>query len=321
MDWRNIALVNGSQLAFFILLNLFAGPSATGTRRVLLPLVPEYLGYGAQGLDRDFFQVQKPDIRLTGDHRFKYAVDFSRLAMRADTGAVCISRPTNPSGNLLDDREVEQLLGLCRAAGIPLLVDLAYGTPFPGLCYAPCDTRWQSGMVSVLSLSKLGLPGVRTAVVVADEAVVQAVARASTIMSLAGGNLGPALLERLIQSGDLTRLGQRELPQFYRAQRDFLLAALARELAGLPYRIHEPEGAFFLWLWLEGLPIAAGDFYEILKREGVLVMAGEPFFFGLAQSWAHARECLRLTYCQPQPVLAQAARIIGRELRRQLGSP
>lgn len=342
---RNLALVNGSQLAFFILFNLFAGPGSDGTlRQVLLPLVPEYLGYGAQGLHADFFRSHKPQIRLTSEHRFKYSVNFAALNLEGDIGnsendignlgndigslendignlnsnigAVCISRPTNPTGNLLSDAEVQHLLQLTRRAGIPLLVDLAYGTPFPGLVYGDCDTRWQPGMVCVMSLSKLGLPGVRTAVVVADEEIIQYVTRANTIMSLANGNLGPALLERLIGSGDLQRLSQQTLPQFYCQRRDFLLQQLDRELVGLPYRIHEPEGAFFLWLWLEGLPVPTQTLYQSLKDQGVLIMAGEAFFFGWDAHWQHARECVRLTYCQPEAVLEKAVKIIARELRR-----
>lgn len=317
---ENLALVNGSQLAFFILLNGFAGPDGRGgLRQAVLPLVPEYLGYSAQGLHTDFFRANRPLIQLTGDHRFKYQLDFDHLDL-SGAGAICLSRPTNPSGNCLTDAEVQRLLELARAANIPLIVDLAYGTPFPGLIYESRDTRWQPGMISVLSLSKLGLPGVRTAVVVADPQVIEYVARANTIMSLASGNLGAALLERLIASGDLQHLSQIVLPGFYRRRRDFLVSLLDKELKGLPYRLHEPEGAFFLWLWLEGLPVSATQLYESLKAQGVLLMAGESFFFHWAEHWDHARECMRLTYCQPEAVLEQAVQILGRELRALYGA-
>lgn len=312
----NIALVNGSQLAFFILFNLLAGTGDNDdSRRVLLPLVPEYLGYGAQGLTDDFFATRKPLLQYTGEHRFKYALDNANLKIDGDIGALCVSRPTNPSGNLLSASELDQLLALAQQAGIPLLVDLAYGSPFPGIVYQAADNPWRSGAVHVLSLSKLGLPGVRTAIVVGDEALIRCVTRANTIMSLANSNLGPALLERLIDSGDLARLGQSVLPDFYRVRRDYLLDLLDRELRGVPYRIHEAQGAFFVWLWLEGLPGGAQALYEKLKKQGVLLMAGEPFFFGWQESWDHARECLRLTYCQPPEVLERAVVVIAREVK------
>jgi valine--pyruvate aminotransferase len=313
----NIAIVSGSQLAFFILFNLFGGPDgADGSRQVLLPLVPEYLGYGAQGLGDNFFRTRKPQLSLTQPNRFKYALDTTDLVVDEGVGAICVSRPTNPSGNLLTATEMDQLLAVARQAGVPLLVDLAYGSPFPGLAYQTCDNTWRPGAVQVLSLSKLGLPGVRTAIVVADEEVIRYVSRANTIMSLANGNLGPALLERLIASGDLARLGGQVLPEFYRARRDLLVDLLDKALHGLPYRIHEPEGAFFIWLWLENLPGGSQALYETLKKQGVLVMAGESFFFGWESSWSHGRECLRLTYCQSPDVLQRAVAIIAAEVRR-----
>lgn len=147
----NIALVSGSQLAFFILLNCFAGTMPDGSdRQVVLPMVPEYLGYGAQGLHGDFFTACRPQIQITGAHRFKYTMDFIQLDL-SRAGALCLSRPTNPSGNLVRDTEIQRLLELARGAQIPLLVDLAYGMPFPGLVYEHCDTRWQPGLVSVRS--------------------------------------------------------------------------------------------------------------------------------------------------------------------------
>lgn len=316
----NIALVNGSQLAFFILFNLLAGTGEDGAnRRVLLPLVPEYLGYGAQGLGENFFVTRKPMLQTPTAQRFKYALDLNALHVGADVGALCVSRPTNPSGNLLTPGEMDQLLELARRAGVPLLVDLAYGSPFPGIVYQANENPRRSGAVHVLSLSKLGLPGVRTAIVVADEELIRCVTRANTIMSLANGNLGPALLERMIANGDLARLAQSVLPDFYRARRDYLVDLLDRALQGLPYRIHEPQGAFFVWLWLEQLPGGAQGLYEKLKKQGVLLMAGEPFFFGWEKTWSHARECLRLTYCQPPEVLERAVNIIASEVRALYG--
>ncbi|MFQ5576550.1 MAG: valine--pyruvate transaminase, partial [Anaerolineae bacterium] len=53
---QNIALTNGSQTAFFILFNLFAGEFEDGSRKkILLPLAPEYIGYADVGLSDDFF--------------------------------------------------------------------------------------------------------------------------------------------------------------------------------------------------------------------------------------------------------------------------
>ena len=129
---RNIAVSNGSQSAFFVLFNLFAGRFADGRHKhIQLPLVPEYIGYREIGLSEGLFHAQRPAIELLPDKLFKYRVDFVRLSLDASAGAICVSRPTNPTGNVLSDEEVRQLDALARRQGIPLIIDGAYGTPFP----------------------------------------------------------------------------------------------------------------------------------------------------------------------------------------------
>ena len=49
---QNIAITSGGQSAFFYLFNLLAGRFAGGrSKKILLPLAPEYIGYGDQGID------------------------------------------------------------------------------------------------------------------------------------------------------------------------------------------------------------------------------------------------------------------------------
>src|SRR6187402_2025336 len=74
----HIALANGSQSAFFILFNLFAGACDNGLhKQIQFPLAPEYLGYSDLGLSDDFFTATRPTIELLDDNFFKYHVDFS----------------------------------------------------------------------------------------------------------------------------------------------------------------------------------------------------------------------------------------------------
>ena len=86
-------------------------------------------------------------------------------------------------------------------------------------------------------------------------------------------------------------------------------------MAGIPLRIHRPEGAFFLWLWFEDLPISSGELYQRLKSQGVLVVSGHYFFPGLNQDWQHSNECVRLTYSQDDETVRKGIAIIGRVLK------
>ena len=75
-------------------------------------------------------------------------------------------------------------------AKIPLIIDGAYGLPFPSILFNDARPHWNENTILVLSLSKLGLPGVRTGIVVANEEIINAFSNANTVVSLANGNLG-----------------------------------------------------------------------------------------------------------------------------------
>lgn len=314
---ENLAVANGSQSAFFVLFNLLAGEGSDGVyRKVQLPLVPEYLGYADVGLAPSLFRANRPAIELLPEGLFKYHIDFERLTLEEDVGALCLSRPTNPTGNLVTEDELNHLDALARERDLPLILDVAYGAPFPDIVYPSTRPFWNDNTILVLSLSKLGLPGARTGIVVARPEIIQAFARANTVLSLASGNLGPALAQQLLVRGELFRLGPEVIRPFYHQRMQSALAVFQRELTGLPVRIHRPEGAFFLWLWFEGLPISSMALYERLKARGVLVVPGEHFFPGLEEPWGHRQECLRVTYCQAPERVAEGAKILGDEVRR-----
>lgn len=311
----NIALANGGQSAFFVLFNLFAGETADGSyKQIQFPLAPEYLGYSDLGLCTDFFAATKPEIELLDDNFFKYHVNFSALEITEKTAALCISRPTNPTGNVISDDELSHLDQLAKQHNIPLMIDGAYGTPFPHIIFTDVKPLWNDNIILVLSLSKLGLPGARTAIVIANPQVIQSFAKVNTILSLATGNLGPAILRKLLANEQLLSLSRDNLAPFYHRQMQIAVDVFQGALHGLPYRIHQPEGAIFLWLWFPGLPISCEFLYERLKVRGVLVVPGHHFFPGLNKDWPHIYECIRVTYCQETHKLKAGAQIIAEEV-------
>jgi valine--pyruvate aminotransferase len=313
----NIAVSNGSQSAFFVLFNLLAGEMPDGSKRVIkLPLTPEYLGYADSGLNESFFSATRPEIERLDGQLFKYRVDFSRLELGADCGALCVSRPTNPTGNVLTDGEVTHLDRLARDHDVPLIIDGAYGPPFPNILFAEATPHWNENVILTLSLSKLGLPGVRTGIVVAREEIINAYANANGIVNLACGNIGPAIATELFRSGEIDALTKQHVTPFYRERAAKVVGWVRESMAGLPCRIHKPEGAFFLWLWFEGLPVSSQVLYERLKKSGVLVVPGHHCFFGLDEEWPHRNECIRVSYVQDEKAVRRGIGLIAEEIRK-----
>ena len=315
---RNVALTNGSQSAFLALFNLLAGPGEDGRRRrILLPLSPEYIGYADLGLTPDLFVSRRSTITDLGDGTFKYGVDFVGLDEVEDIGAICVSRPTNPTGNVVTDQEIARLGDIARARGVPLIVDNAYGLPFPGIVFGDATLAWDEDTILCMSLSKLGLPGIRTGIVIANEEIIAALGAANAIFCLAPGSLGPALATGLVESGEVLALSREVIRPHYAERAKRAVGMLRAGLDGCDVRIHRPEGAFFLWLWMPGLPITSAELYERLKTRGVVVVSGHYFFPGLEDDdWPHKHQCIRISYADDWRRIERGLEIVIEEVRR-----
>ena len=331
---ENVCVTNGSQIAVWYLLNLLSGPDAAGRRcKVLFPLMPEYVGYADQAVHEDVFIACKPRIELKGDFHFKYYADLEAAeeAMRSEpVGGILVSRPTNPSGNVLTDAEIRRLAELARRYDVPLIVDNAYGLPFPGIVFTDAAPYWDESVVLSMSLSKIGLPSARTGIIVARPEIVAALSATNAIASLATGTLGQAIVEPLVASGEILKLSREVVRPFYLEKRRRALDLMRTLFAGLPVRVHESEGAIFMWLWFDGLPIESRELYTRLKARSVMVLSGEYFSFGRFASgkasgaeagsdcaaWDHPRRCIRVNYSGADDQVERGLTIIAEEARK-----
>ena len=318
---KNIALTNGSQSAFFILFNIFAGAYEDGTvKKILFPLTPEYIGYCDVGFTDDLFVANKPQVEHIDEHIFKYHIDFDKIDINEQIGAICVSRPTNPSGNVLTDAEIEKLSKFAGANDIPLIIDNAYGMPFPNIVFTETKAVWSPDTVCrdtifCMSLSKFGLPAVRTGIVIASEEIIDMVSKMNAVMSLSPGGMGAAIATELVRSGEIVKISRDVIKPFYQQKAKVALEQACKELDGIDFHIHQPEGAFFLWLWFPELPITNEELYQRLKKRGVLVVPGHYFFPGLKENWQHKNECIRVNYSQDPKTVTTGIKIIAEEIR------
>ncbi len=315
----NIALGNGSQANFFVLFNLLAGSMPDGShKKILFPLAPEYIGYADQGLSDDMFIAIKPDIEMlntdNGSKQFKYVIDFTAVkeVLENDNSisALCVSRPTNPTGNVITDLEVQTLDALAQQYNIPLIIDNAYGDPFPGCIYTDASLTWNSNIILCMSLSKLGLPGLRTGIVVANEEIVNAIARVNGSMVLSPNSMGPSLVTRLINDDELLPLCKNTVLPFYLDKAETAIRLFDEIFTDLPVYLHKVEGAFFMWLWFKDSTITSEMMYQKLKEQHVYIIPGHNFFIGIEDSWAHKHECIRINYATDKETLKKGLEAI-----------
>lgn len=314
---KNIALTNGSQSSFFALFNAFGGEYQDGSfKQILLPLAPEYIGYTDIATNRSLFRSTRPSIEFRDSDYFKYRVDFDALPELSGISAICVSRPTNPTGNVITDNELNTLSKIAKQQDIPLIIDGAYGIPFPGIIFNDANVIWDEHIILCFSLSKLGLPGVRTGIVIGNEEAIEMISHLNAIYHLAIGSTGPVLVNSLMKSGEILELSQDVIkPYYYRRMRE-AVGWVKHYMRDLPVLVHQPEGAIFLWLWFQNLPISTLELYRRLKSKGIFVIAGEHFFPGLeADDWQHKHECIRLSYAGNPEVVESGIELIARELQ------
>jgi valine--pyruvate aminotransferase len=315
---QNVLITPGSQSLYFYAANVFGGYTAAGRlRQILLPLSPDYTGYGGVTLVPEAMVACRPNLEMDAvGHRFKYRPDFSQLTIGEETGCVLFSRPCNPTGNVMTDEEVEKIVALAQPLDVPVLVDSAYAPPFPALNFTPMAPIWGENVLHCLSLSKAGLPGERVGIAIGAARWIQVLECFQSNLCLHSPRYGQAIAVKAIRSGALAELATRVIQPFYRSKFEILQGTLDRAMPAVPWFLHRGEGAIFGWLWLQDLPMTDWEFYQELKQVGVIVVPGSSFFPGLREEWQHQQECFRIsltgTDAEIETAMVRLAQVVDR---------
>lgn len=295
---RNILITPGSQTLYFYATNSFGGYTSSGKlKEIVLPLSPDYTGYGGVSLIPEALVAYKPTLDIDpSTHRFKYRPDFSQLSITENTGCIIFSRPCNPTGNVLTDDEVRKIAALAAPYEVPVLIDSAYAPPFPALNFTDMSLIFGENILHCTSLSKAGLPGERIGIAIGNEQVIQVLESFQTNIGIHSSRYGQAIAARAINSGALAEISETVIRPFYLQKLALLENTLESAMPkNLPWFLHRGEGAIFAWLWLQDLPIKDWELYQLLKKEGVIVVPGSTFFPGLKEEWQHKHHCLRIS--------------------------
>ncbi|NEO89518.1 MAG: valine--pyruvate transaminase [Moorea sp. SIO3G5] len=295
---RHILITPGSQSIYFYAANAFGGYTSSGqVKQVVLPLSPEYTGYGGVSLTPEAVYAYKPTLEINHEqHRFKYRPDFSQLKISEETGCVIVSRPCNPTGNVLTDEEVIKIAEIATPFNVPVLIDAAYAPPFPALNFTEMTPVFRDNIIHCLSLSKAGLPGERVGVAIGDPELISILESFQTNLCIHSSRYGQAIAAKAIASGALPEIATNVIRPHYQQKFVTLELTLDKSMPkDLPWFLHRGEGAIFAWLWLQDLPITDWELYQKLKQVGVIVVPGSTFFPGLREDWSHQQQCIRIS--------------------------
>ncbi|MBT8129187.1 MAG: pyridoxal phosphate-dependent aminotransferase [Gammaproteobacteria bacterium] len=237
----------------------------------------------------------------------QYQMHASHIAEYWDEQSVAamIASPSNPTGTMIAQQELIQLIEAVVNAGGHLIVDEIY----QGLVYEGDQRtalRYSNDVFVINSFSKyFGMTGWRLGWMVVPEAYVDAVDRVAQNLFLAASTIAQHAALSAFEPGTMEILEKRVL--MFRERRDYLLPVL-REM-GFNVAV-EPAGAFYIYA--DCSAISQDSFAwtrSLLEDEAVALTPG--IDFGEYQAATH----VRFAYTRPVDQLERACSRIARYIK------
>ncbi len=314
---ENIAITSGSQNTFFILFNLFAGMASDGKiLKAGFPMLPEYIGYGDTGFSPDLFTGCPGLSETTGDSSYRYRPDYPCIESLENLGILALSRPGNPTGGVLPTEDLERLLYFAQKKDIPLLIDNAYGAPFPAILFKDTEPLpWHNHALYSFSLSKLGLPGLRTGILVGNSEVISLIEKFNAVSQLSVNGAGPAIGSYLLKNNLLAKISDDILKPYYAQKSRLTIETLQKHNKDHLFRYHESDGAFFLWVTVPSLSVPTVQAYKILRNRGVITVPGIHYYPGCKSSKGKDKS-FRLSFTRDNETIEKGIAIFADEIRK-----
>lgn len=323
-DWdigpENVVVGPGSQMLSFVATTLYTGSDQDGRfRPLVLPRMPDYTGYQGLSLDPGGVVGIEPLVVEEGPSSFRYTVDTEALARHDAMGMMLLSSPANPTGGSVDGTELKALVETAEQHGAPLLMDHAYGEPFPGVAPTRVAPFLHSHVVNIFTFSKAGLPGERIAFAVGPADLIDPMVSFIANTALHAPQLIQATVERAMVTRQIDALTTQHIKPYYTAKRTMAEEMLAEVMpASLRWRLHAGDGGMFCWLHIDHEWFDDLELYELLKRKRMFVVPGRHFFVSPLDTpflRAHGRRCVRMSLSPDEWVVADGINRLGQALK------
>jgi 2-aminoadipate transaminase len=287
----DVVVTVGSQQALDLVTRIFIDPGD-----VVLAEAPSYVG--ALGTFASY-QADVVHVPMDADglvpQALREAIDAVARSGRRAKFLYTIPNFHNPAGVSLSETRRDEVLAICREAGLLVLEDNPYGLlGFDGPPTPAIRARSDEADVLYLgSFSKTFAPGLRTGWVLAPHAVREKLVLAAEASVLCPPALNQMLVAEYLQTQDW----QGQVVAFrdmYRERRDAMLDALTQLMPPGTTWTH-PTGGFYVWVTLpEGLDSKVMQPRALTERVAYVPGVG---FYADGQG---GRE-MRLSYCYPDP--------------------
>ncbi len=251
VDPDQVLITTGSQQGLDLVAKVLIDPGS----RILVE-TPTYLG-----ALQAFSPMEPSVVSVASDD---HGVLMDDLAAKTGTGAgrarflYVLPNFQNPTGRTMPEERRAALVARAAELNLPLIEDNPYGDLWfdqpPAL---PLTARNPEGCIYLGSFSKVLAPGLRLGFLVAPRAMYPKLLQAKQAADLHSPSFNQRMVAEVMKDGFLDR-HVPTIRQLYKQQRDAMLAALEREMAGLDVQWNRPDGGMFLWVRLpEGMDAIA----------------------------------------------------------------
>jgi N-succinyldiaminopimelate aminotransferase len=289
--------------------------------------LPDYTAY--EELLDIFKLFTSIPILLEGEKGYHFGLDDLRREITGrGLSALLLSNPCNPTGKVIQGEELESWVGLARELGCSLLIDEFYSH------YIWRETGDTGGLVSAAryvedvdrdpvvlfdGLTKnWRYPGWRCTWIVGPRAVIDAVSSSGSFLD--GGGSKPLQRSAVgLLRPEVVAAETGAIREAFLRKRAIMLEGLRQ--AGVRFDV-EPEGTFYCWGDVSGLPAGLDDgmsFFRAALERQVITVPGEFFDVnpGKRRSGrpSRFRSYVRFSFGPEERMVAEGVRRIGELVR------
>lgn len=284
-DPDDVVVTTGAQQALDLVGKIFIDPGDT-----VAVEAPAYVGaltaFGAY--EPRYLPIEIDDEGMIVDQ-------LEQAFLRGERPTIVYTVPNfgNPAGVTLSLARREQLVALCREAGVPIVEDNPYGMlRFEGGALPCLRTLDPENVIYLGTVSKTFSPGVRVGWALAQQSAVQRLVLAKEAADLCASNLNMLVTERWFADEDRWRGSLATLVDTYRSRRDAMLEAIDEHFPdGTMWT--RPDGGFYLWIhllpWMDSKAMLAA---AVERR--VAYVPGTAFYPD-----GRGADRMRLAFCYP----------------------
>ena len=239
VDPAQVLITTGSQQALDLIAKILIDkgskvlvetPTYLGALQAFTPMEPNYVSVASDGAGVDIGDLKAK----AKDARFLYVLPNCQ----------------NPTGHSMSEPRRAALSAAAAQLALPIVEDNPYGdlwfdTPPP----LPLTARNPDGCIYMGSFSKTLAPGLRLGFLVAPKALYPKLLQAKQAADLHTPSFNQRMVAEVLKGNFLDR-HVPTIRALYKSQRDAMLAALNKHLAGSGVSWNTPDGGMFLWLEL-----------------------------------------------------------------------